>query len=284
MSDPLGDSLEWLRKLHDADRRALDRVQGALPTIARAADAIAARLDGGGRWLYAGAGTSGRLAALDAAELPPTFGTDPGLVVALVAGGAQALGASREGAEDDEGAAARDLDAAGLGAKDVVVGVAASGATPYVLAALRHGRARGALTVAICGATSAPAAALAEIAVVVDVGPEALAGSTRLAAATAQKCVLSGLSTAVMAKRGLVYRGEMVAMRPTNAKLRRRAQRIVKDLCGRSDDEARALLESARWELPVALLLGKHGGSVEQARARLARARGSVARAMEEAS
>lgn len=278
----MSDALDWCRKLHDGDRDAVERAGAAMPAVARACDAIAARLAGGGRWFYVGAGTSGRLCALDAAELPPTFGVDPALVTAIVAGGPEAVGRAREGAEDDEAAAARELDAAGLSAKDVVFGVAASGATPFVLSALRHARARGALAVALVCAPRSPAESLADLAIVVDVGAEALAGSTRLKAATAQKCVLSTCSTAVMALRGLVYRGEMVAMRPTNAKLRRRAARIVRDLTGRDEDAARALLEESGWELPVALLRGRFGESAEKARERLARYGGSVARAMEE--
>ena len=228
-----------LARMHAADTDVHVAVGEALPALARAADAIAARLEAGGRWFYAGAGTSGRLGALDAAELPPTFGTDPSLVVALLAGGTGAMFEAVEGAEDDADAGARDLVAAGMTARDAVVGIAASGATPYVRGALKEARACGALTVSVVCRPGAPLLEEAEIGILLDTGAEVLAESSRLKAGTAQKIALNMLSTAVMARRGLVYEGEMVAMRPTNEKLRKRAIRIVRDIAATLRREGR---------------------------------------------
>lgn len=275
-----GDTLELLARIHAADRAAVDRVGEQLPAVARAADAIAERLRRGGRWFYLGAGTSGRVAAQDAAELPPTFGTDPGRVRALIAGGREALLVAVEGAEDDAGAAAAALAEAELSAADAVVGVAASGATPYVLGGVRFARQRGALAIGFSCARASPLAAAAELAIEIDVGPEVIAGSTRMKAGTAQKLALTMLSTAVMHRLGLVVRGEMVAMQPTNAKLRLRAERIVRDLLEVDAARARALLDQAAWSLPVALVAGRHGIATAAARAHLAASGGDVARAL----
>ncbi len=273
----MSETLAFLERFSSADRDLPDRVAGALPTIARAADAIASRLEAGGRWLYTGAGTSGRLAALDAAEIPPTFGTDPSLVVALIAGGPRAFLQSMEGAEDDAGAGARDLDAAGMTPRDAVVGVSASGATPYVRGAVRHARANGALTVAVVCRPGAPLLSEAELPILVDVGPEVLRESSRMRAGTAQKLVLNMLSTAVMAKRGLVYRDEMVAMKPTNEKLRRRAIRIVSELAEMTEENAEGFLRKSNWELPVALVSAKWKLSAEAAADYLSKKKNNVA-------
>ncbi len=269
-----------LARLSDADRDVPARVAAAIPAIAIAADAIAARLDAGGRWFYVGAGTSGRLGALDAAEIPPTFGTDPSLVVALMAGGRNAFFEAVEGAEDDAGAGARDLDAAGMTARDAVVGIAASGATPYVRGAIRHARETGALTAALVCLPATPLLSDAEFPILVDVGPEVLKESSRLRAGTAQKLVLGMLSTAVMAKRGLVWRDEMVAMRPTNEKLRRRAVRIVAELTGTTEEAAGGFLRRCNWHLPTALVSARWGLSAEAAADFLLRRKGNVALAL----
>ncbi|HKC24354.1 MAG TPA: N-acetylmuramic acid 6-phosphate etherase [Thermoanaerobaculia bacterium] len=276
----MSDTLAFLERLHAKESEAVARVGEALEAVARASDALAARLEAGGRWLYAGAGTSGRLAALDAAELPPTFGTDPHLVVALLAGGPDAMRRAVEGAEDDEAAAARDLAAEGLSAKDAVVAVSASGATPYALGALRAARAKGALTVAVSCTKGAPLLALAEHPILVEAGPEVVAGSTRLSAGTVQKVVLNMLSTSVMRTRGLVVAGEMAALRPTNAKLRARAIRIVSELASLPPARAEELLHESGWSVPVALVSGTLGLPPERARERLEEARGNVARAL----
>jgi len=269
-----------LLAMHEADAAIHGAVGAALPALARAADAITSRLDAGGRWIYVGAGTSGRLGALDAAELPPTFGTDPSLVVALLAGGRSAMFEAVEGAEDDAGAGARDLAAAGASERDAVVGIAASGATPFVRGALKEARARGALTVAVVCRPGAPLLAESDIGVLLDTGPEVLAESSRLKAGTAQKIALNMLSTAVMAKRGLVYEGEMVAMRPTNEKLRRRAVRIVARLAETSEEKAEDLLRRCGWRLPVALVSAKWGLDASAASLYLSKQNSNVAAAL----
>jgi N-acetylmuramic acid 6-phosphate etherase len=276
----MSDTMTLLERMNDGDRDVPGRVAAALPAIARAVDAVAACLEAGGRWFYVGAGTSGRLAALDAAEIPPTFGTDPALVVALMAGGVSALREAVEGAEDDGGAGSGDLDAAGLTPRDAVVGVSASGATPYVRGAIRHARERGALTVAVVCAPHAPLVEEAAIPILVDVGPEVLRESSRFKAGTAQKLVLNMLSTAVMAKLGRVYRDEMVAMKPTNEKLRSRAVRIVAELAPIRKEGAEELLRRCDWRLPTALISAKWGLSAEAAVDYLSKKKDNVALAL----
>ena len=270
-----------LARMHEEDRRAVEAVGHALPAIEAAALAIASRLAAGGRWFNVGAGTSGRIGVLDASEVPPTFGVPESLVTALIAGGPSAVRHSAEGAEDDRAAGGRDLVEAGMTGRDAVVGIAASGTTPYVLGALDHARAAGATTVGIACVPGSPLLAAARIAVSLDTGPEAIYGSTRLKAGTAQKLALNMLSTAVMARLGLVVEGEMVGMRPTNAKLRARAVRIVCKLLGLGHEEARTLLDSAAWELPVALVSGRRRIPAGAARERLSRLGGNVAAALE---
>lgn len=272
-----------LRRIHESDRAVFDAVGAALPALTRAAEALSARLAAGGRWFNVGAGTSGRLGVLDAAELPPTFGIDPSLVVGLVAGGAKAMFRAVEGAEDDAAAGGRDLAAAGLTGRDAVVGLAASGRTPYVIGAIRHAREAGALTVAIVCTPRTPLLELAEMPVLLDTGPEMLEGSTRMKAGTAQKLALNMLSTAVMSARGLVVDGLMVSMRPTNAKLRARAVQIAARILGKTPAAAEGLLVASGWDLPAALVSGRWSLSPETARAHLLSRAGSVARALEEA-
>jgi N-acetylmuramic acid 6-phosphate etherase len=276
----MSETLELLRRLSDADRDVPARVAEAIPAIGRAADEIAARLEAGGRWFYAGAGTSGRLGALDAAEIPPTFGTDRSLVVALMAGGPRAFFEAVEGAEDDEAGGGRDLAAAGVTGRDAVVGIAASGATPWVRGALRFARGQGALTVAVACRPGSPLLSDAEIPILVDVGAEVLRESSRMRAGTAQKLVLNMLSTAVMAARGLVYRDEMVAMKPSNEKLRQRAVRIVSEIAVQSEEKAQDFLRKSNWKLPVALISAKWGLSAEAAADYLSRKNGNVALAL----
>jgi N-acetylmuramic acid 6-phosphate etherase len=276
----VSDTAALLARMHEADAGVQTAVGAALPALARAADAIAARLEAGGRWFYVGAGTSGRLGALDAAELPPTFGTDPTLVVALLAGGRAAMFEAVEGAEDDADAGAVDLLRAGMTAKDAVVGIAASGGTPYVRGALKEARARGALTVSVVCRPGSPLLAEADIGILLDTGEEVLAESSRLKAGTAQKIALNMLSTAVMAKRGLVYEGEMVAMQPTNEKLRKRAKRIVAQLAGMSEESAEDFLRRCNWRLPTALVSAKWGLSAEAAADYLSKKNSNVALAL----
>jgi N-acetylmuramic acid 6-phosphate etherase len=276
------DTLAYLAEIHAADLEAVRAVGRVLPDVARAVDAIAARLDAGGRWLNVGAGTSGRLGVLDASELPPTFGVDPSLVTGLIAGGRIALVDAVEGAEDDEAQGAEDVRRAGVGANDVVLGIAASGSTPWVAGALRFARDVGALTVALVCAGGSRLAAMADLAIVAETGPEVLHGSTRMKAGTAQKLVLNMLSTAVFARRGLIWRGEMVAMRPTNAKLRQRAVDILGRTLDVPPEAARPLLEEARWDLPAALVAARWGVPPARAAGWIAARGGNVARALEE--
>ncbi len=271
-----------LRRIHESDGAAFEAVGAALPELTRAAEALSARLAAGGRWFNVGAGTSGRLGVLDAAELTPTFGVDPGLVVGLLAGGAEAMFRAVEGAEDDEAAGGRDLTGAGMTGRDAVVGLTASGRTPYVVGALRHARGMGALTIAIVCTPRTPLLELAEVPVLLDTGPEMLEGSTRMKAGTAQKLALNMLSTAVMSARGLVVNGLMVAMRPTNAKLRARAVRIAVRILGTTPERAEALLQESGWDLPAALVSSRWGVTPAAAGAHILSKAGSVARALEE--
>jgi N-acetylmuramic acid 6-phosphate etherase len=238
-------------RLHAGDREAARAVGRALVPIARLADAAAERLGRGGRLVYAGAGTSGRLGALDAAECPPTFGVAPSRVVALVAGGARALRRAVEGAEDDRAAAGRAVVAARVGARDLVVGISASGTTPFVLAALAEARRRGAATALV---TSNPRArAPVDHRVVLATGPERIAGSTRMKAGTATKMALGLLSSAAFVRLGTVRGGRMIALRPASEKLRRRAVRNVAALARVSAPAARRLLSAAGWDVRKAI-------------------------------
>ena len=242
-----------LAVLHAGDLAAARAVGRALPALARAAAAAAAALARGGRLVYVGAGTSGRLGALDAAECPPTFGLAPGRVLALVAGGARALQRAVEGAEDDARAARRAVVRARVSANDLVVGISASGTTPFVSAALAEASRRGARTALL---TSNPAArAPGAIRVVLDTGPELVAGSTRLKAGSAAKMALSLLSTGAMLRLGKVRDGRMIGLVATNAKLRRRAVRIVMELGGLGEGAAAAALERTGWSVRAALEL-----------------------------
>ncbi|MGW1177448.1 N-acetylmuramic acid 6-phosphate etherase [Kitasatospora sp. NPDC002543] len=225
-------TIELLRLMNAEDRTVPVAVAGELERIAAVVDAVAARMARGGRLVYAGAGTAGRLGVLDAVECPPTFGTDPALVVGLIAGGPPAVTAAAEGAEDRTDLAEADLAALGLTSADTLVGVSASGRTPYPLAAVRAARAAGALTVGLACNRGSALAAAAELGIEVEVGPEVLAGSTRLKAGTAQKLVLNLLSTAVMVRLGRTYGNLMVDLRATNDKLRDRARRIVAEATG----------------------------------------------------
>jgi N-acetylmuramic acid 6-phosphate etherase len=254
---PAGRDLERLptsrlvARLHGGDLEAVRAVGRALPSIAALADEAARVLRAGGRLIYAGAGTSGRLGALDAAECPPTFGVAPSRVVALVAGGARALRRAVEGAEDDGDAGAAAVRRARVGPRDLLVGISASATTPFVVGALAEARRRGAATALV---TSNPAArAPADRRVVLETGAERVAGSTRMKAGTAAKMALGLLSTAAFVRLGAVRSGRMVALRPGSAKLRARAVRNVADLAGVSAARARRLLEGAGWDVRGAI-------------------------------
>lgn len=253
-------TLEIARVMNGEDATVPAAVAERLPAIAAAIDGTAERMARGGRLIYAGAGTAGRLGVLDASECPPTFNTDPSEVVGLIAGGPGAMVRSVEGAEDSKELAAADLDGLSLTADDVVVGVSASGRTPYAIGAVEHARARyDALTIGLsCNAGSALAAA-AEHGIEVVVGPELLTGSTRLKAGTAQKLVLNMISTITMIRLGKTYGNLMVDVRASNEKLRARSRRIVALATGAADDEIEAALAATDGEVKNAILtiLGK---------------------------
>ncbi|MCD9142978.1 N-acetylmuramic acid 6-phosphate etherase [Streptomyces albireticuli] len=248
-------TLDLARLMNAEDAAVSAAVAARLPEIAAAIDATAARMARGGRLVYAGAGTAGRLGVLDASECPPTFNTDPAQVVGLIAGGAPALVTAVEGAEDSRELAAGDLAALGVGPADTVVGVSASGRTPYAVGAVEYARAAGALTIGLsCNAGSALGAA-ADHAVEVVVGPELITGSTRLKAGTAQKLVLNMLSTITMIRLGKTYGNLMVDVRASNEKLRARSRRIVALATGASDAETEAALEETGGEVKNAVLV-----------------------------
>lgn len=247
-------TLDIARLMNGEDATVPAAVARQLPSIAAAIDAVAERMARGGRLIYAGAGTAGRLGVLDASECPPTFNTDPEQVVGLIAGGPDAMVTSVEGAEDSAELARSDLDALRLLAADTVVGISASGRTPYAIAAVRHARGLGALTIGLaCNADSALAAA-AEHGIEIVVGPELLTGSTRLKAGTAQKLVLNMLSTITMIRLGKTYGNLMVDVRASNEKLRARSRRIVALATGASDDEIERALAATDGEVKNAIL------------------------------
>jgi N-acetylmuramic acid 6-phosphate etherase len=239
--------------IHAQDREAFEAVGKVLGEVGRAADVLVCVLAGGGRWFNVGAGTSGRMGALDAAEIPPTFGLPAGRVQALVAGGARALSRAVEGAEDDPDAAAFELRARGLRGGDAVVAISASGTTPYVLGSLEAAHAVGARTIAITCDPGSPLAEGAEIAIAPRVGPEVIAGSTRMKGGLAQKMVLHTLSTSVMVKLGYVSGNLMTNVVPTSRKLRRRAEGLVASLAGVAPERAADLLDACHGSVLAAV-------------------------------
>ncbi len=273
-------TLEIVRVLNREDAGVAPAVRRELPKIARAVNAIAKSFRTGGRLIYVGAGTSGRLAVLDAAECPPTFGTLPRMVQAVIAGGARALQHAVEGAEDSAANGARDLRRAGITKRDVVVGLSASGTTQYVLGALEFARRRGAVTVGVTSNPNSPLARRARIAIAPNTGPEAISGSTRLKAGTAQKMVLNLLSTAAMVRSGRVYENWMIYVALTNQKLRRRGARILEEAAGVNLRAAEHALRQAEHNLPAALVMLKTGASAQAARRSLAASRGNVREAL----
>jgi N-acetylmuramic acid 6-phosphate etherase len=277
-------ALEILRVLNREDARVAKAVRRELASIARAVEAIVKSFRAGGKLFYVGTGTSGRLATLDAAECPPTFGTAPARIRAIVAGGARALRFAVEGAEDSAPSGARDLARSGVGRRDVVVGISASGATPYVLGALKLARRRGAITIGVASNRRSPLARLSRISIAVDTGPEAVAGSTRLKAGTAQKLVLNMLSTAAMARLGRVYENWMVFVALTNKKLQQRGARILEGAAGVNSSTAEHALRQARHSLPVALVMLKSGATAQEAHRYLRASSGNVRKALEAAT
>jgi len=275
-------TLERLQLLNRHDHRAADAVAEVLPALATVVDAAAARLRRGGRVHYFGAGTPGRLAVLDAAELLPTFNLDEDVVMAHVAGGPAALTHAVENAEDATGQGIHDADA--VTADDVVIGITASGTTPYVRGALQLARERGAVTALITSNPAAPLAGLADHVIAPDTGPEVLTGSTRLKAGTAQKMIINGFSTALMVELGRTWSNLMVSVVATNAKLRNRTLRILAEVTGLDEAANRELLEAADGDLKVAIVSSLTSASTAEARHSLLGHGGSVTSAVADLS
>jgi N-acetylmuramic acid 6-phosphate etherase len=275
--------LQIVQAMNAEDASVAIAVATELPQIARAIEVIAARLRRGGRLIYIGAGTSGRLGALDAAECPPTFNVTPETIVSCIAGGAFAWTAAVEDAEDRADLGEADLAALALGEADAVVGIAASGRTPYVLGALGYARSCGALTIGIACNRDTPLERLSEIAIAPVVGPEVIAGSTRLKAGTAQKMILNMLSTGTMILLGKTFGNLMVDVRATNEKLRQRAIEIVAQACALDLAAAGELLAACDGEIKTAIVANRAGVTPEEARARLAALQGIVRKALDAA-
>ncbi len=273
-------SQELVDFMLEEEARVVPALQRERVRLAALVDAVVERLERGGRLVYVGAGTSGRLAMLDAIECQPTFGLEPGRVVALLAGGTRALHEPVEEAEDDETSGARDIAALGVGPDDAVLGISASGRTPYVLGALAQARQHGAFIAALVCRCPSPVEQLADLVVAPLVGPEVLVGSTRMKAGTAQKIALTTLSTAVMVRLGRTYGNLMVDVRPVNRKLWWRAVRTVAEVTGLPEDEAAYFLERAGGEAKTAILMALTGLDAVQARARLTAAGGRLRQAL----
>jgi N-acetylmuramic acid 6-phosphate etherase len=272
---------ELVTLMNDRDAAIPGAVRAALPTITAAIEATAARMRQGGRLIYVGAGTSGRLGILDAAEVPPTFGTDGDVVLGLIAGGPAAITSPVEFAEDNDEAGATDLAGLNPGPLDTVVGIASSGSTPYVIGALRLAAERGALTVGLSCNLGTPLSAVAEHGIELAVGPEIVTGSTRLGAGTATKMVLNMFSTISMVQVGKTYRTLMVDVKATNSKLMRRAVRIVMLATGADEGTARAALDATGWHAKLAIAVIATGMSVPEARSALDAAGGVLRKVIE---
>ncbi len=275
-------SQEIVERLNQQDKQVPLAVEAVLPQIAQAVDKITAAFKQGGRLIYLGAGTSGRLGVLDASECPPTFGVSDQMVIGLIAGGKEAMFTAQEGAEDNATLGAHDLQQIDFSSKDVLVGIAASGRTPYVIGALEYANDLGATTIALSCNPDSPIAEIAQIAISPVVGPEALTGSTRLKSGTAQKLVLNMLPTASMIRLGKSYQNLMVDVRATNRKLIARAVRIVMQATDCQREEAEALLKESHNNAKLAILMHLTGMNYEQATAKLSQSDGFLRRAMEE--
>lgn len=273
-------TLEALRIINSEDQKVAEAVEKVLPAIARAVDAIVERLERGGRLFYTGTGTSGRLGVLDAAECPPTFGVSPDLVQGVIAGGYDACYKAVEASEDDREAGAKDLQARGVTADDVVIGIAASGRTPYTIGAVEYARRIGALTVCVTCNENTEIARAVEIPIEAIVGPEVIAGSTRLKSGTAQKLVLNMLSTMTMVRLGYVTGNRMTNLKTRNTKLRERALGILMAECGIDEATARGVLEDADWDLRIAIVMIKANATRELAEDALKKSGYTIARAI----
>jgi len=275
-------TLDMLGVINREDARVAAAVAEALPEIAAAVDAISARMLKGGRMVYLGAGTSGRLGVLDASECPPTYGISEDRVIGLLAGGEQALRKAGEAEEDRAELGQSDLEKIQLNGDDSVVGITASGRTPYVLGGLSYARQLGALTVGVSCNRPAEISDCANIAILAPVGPEVISGSTRMKSGTAQKMILNMLSTGVMVRLGKTYGNLMVDVQPANEKLRQRATRLVQQITGLAEEEARRYLVSSQWEVKTAVVSARLGLDAQSARQKLAECGGFLRAALGE--
>jgi len=273
-------SLEIVELINREDQKVAAAIQTILPDIAKVVDAIVAAIQAGGRLFYLGAGTSGRIGILDASECPPTYGTDPELVQGLIAGGAQAIWRAVEGAEDSDILAAEDLKSKQLNAADIVIGIAASGRTPYVTGGLRYAKSMGCKTISLTCSPESEMGRIADHSLMVVTGPEVIMGSTRMKAGTAQKMVLNMLTTATMIRLGKVYSNLMVDVQATNRKLQERAKRIVSLAAGVSRSEAEKTLHAASGSAKLAIVMILAGASPEEAAQLLQDGNGFVAKAL----
>lgn len=267
---------EVLQLMNKEDRTVPDAVEAALPKIEAAVEQVIATFRAGGRLIYTGAGTSGRLGILDAVECPPTFSTPDDMVQGLLAGGMSAFRKAKEGAEDNPDLGARELEEIGLSSKDTVIGIAASGRTPYVIGALDYAAAVGAATVSVACNKEAAISKHAKISIEVETGPEILTGSTRLKAGTAQKLVLNMISTASMVGVGKVYKNLMVDVKPTNDKLQERAKRIIMEATGANYDAAEKVFDQADGQVKTAIVMLLLDVTKEEAEEKLRNAEGFV--------
>jgi N-acetylmuramic acid 6-phosphate etherase len=276
-------ALEIATLINDQDATVAAAVRRALPQIARAIDIVAAGIRQGGRLIYVGAGTSGRLGALDASEIPPTFNTDPRTVQFIMAGGAKALGSSTEASEDDTAPAVAEMKKRKPGKHDVVIGIASSGRTPFTIAAVAYARRRGAHTIALTCNRNSPLERVSDFAIVTEVGPEVLAGSSRMKAGTAHKMVLNMISTGAMTRLGYVYGDLMVNVWTKNEKLTQRATRIVAQATGADYETASRILKTSGNRTPVAVVMLAASATRSQAVAALKKSKGHVREAIETA-
>ena len=274
-------TVEALHLISKEDQKVAVSVAQVIPAIEKAVDGIVERLERGGRLFYVGTGTSGRLGVLDAAECPPTFGVPADMIQGLIAGGYEACYRAVEASEDDSAAGATDLAARGVNRGDAVVGIAASGRTPYTIGAVEYARLQGALTICITCNKETPLASVVEIPIEPIVGPEVIAGSTRLKSGTAQKLVLNMLSTMTMVRLGYVTGNRMTSVQTRNAKLRERALRLMREEFGIDESEARDALDAAGWDLRVAIVMRKTGVKKDEAARALLESQSVIAKAIE---
>jgi N-acetylmuramic acid 6-phosphate etherase len=265
-----------LRIINAEDAQVAAAVSAAVPQIVKVVDLAVEAIRGGGRVVYVGAGSSGRIGALDAAECPPTFSAPPEWIEAVIAGGTKALVHPMEGAEDDSAKAAADLKARKISSKDLVIGIAASGKTPYAIGALEYARSKSARTAAVVAVSDSPMAKLVDVVIETLVGPEILTGSTRMKAGTAQKLVLNMVSTTAMIRLGMTYSNWMINVTMTNTKLRSRGVQILQEILGVSHEEAQKLTELSGGKLKVAVLMGAMGCSRKDAEKRLEACNGNL--------